>query len=252
MIQGLDKFREYFKGFEDRYTLIGGVACYLSMEDAGINFRATRDLDIVICTEALDAEFVAQFWAFVKAAKYEHQEKSSGDKQFYRFSKPASNDYPQMIELFSRKPDGLLLAIDNGLTPIPVDDSVYSLSAILLDNSYYQCLQDGTEMLDGLPILKVEYIIPFKMRAWSDLTERKSAGETIDSRNIKKHKSDVFKISQLLTPTETIELPESIKDDMRDFIKAMADETIDLKGWKIRGITDDQIFDNLNQIYGLR
>jgi len=251
MIQGLDTFREYFKGFEDRYTLIGGVACYLSMEDAGIDFRATRDLDIVLCAEALDAEFVAQFWGFVKAANYEHQEKSSGDKQYYRFSKPESDDYPEMIELFSRKPDDLMLKIDNGLTPISVDESVYSLSAILLNDDYYQCLQKGTDVLDGLPILKVGYIIPFKMRAWSDLTERKSAGEKIDSKKIKKHKSDVFKISQLLAPTQTVELTDSIKNDMRNFIKAMAGETIDLKAWKVNGITVDQILDNLNQIYGL-
>lgn len=251
MIQGLDTFKDYFKGYEDRYTLIGGVACYLSMDDAGIDFRATRDLDIVLCAEALDAEFVAQFWSFVKAANYEHQEKSSGDKQFYRFSKPESKDYPAMIELFSRKPDDLLLEIDNGLTPIPVDESVYSLSAILLDDGYYQCLQDGTEVLNGLPILKVEYIIPFKMRAWSDLTERKSAGESVDSKNIKKHKNDVFKISQLLAPTQTVELSESIKEDMRSFIAAMADETTDLKQLGLKGITVDQIFGTLNQIYSL-
>jgi hypothetical protein len=47
-IQGLDKFSEYFKGFEDRYTLIGGVACYLNLTQAGIDFRATKDLDIVL------------------------------------------------------------------------------------------------------------------------------------------------------------------------------------------------------------
>ena len=76
MIQGLEVFSEYFKGFEDRYTLIGGVACYLNMEDADIDFRATKDLDIVLSTEALDAEFVQKFWNFVKEGGYEHQEKA--------------------------------------------------------------------------------------------------------------------------------------------------------------------------------
>jgi len=51
MIQGLEKFSEYFKGFEDRYTLIGGVACYLNMEDADIDFRATKDLEKVLLVE---------------------------------------------------------------------------------------------------------------------------------------------------------------------------------------------------------
>lgn len=112
-------------------------------------------------------------------------------------------------------------------------------------------MQDGAEVLDGLPILKVEYIIPFKMRAWSDLTERKAAGESVDSKNIKKHKNDVFKISQLLAPTQSVSLSESIKADMRSFIEAMADETTDLKQIGLRGITAGQIFDNLKQIYSL-
>ncbi|MCP5208184.1 MAG: hypothetical protein H7A01_13330 [Hahellaceae bacterium] len=252
MIQGLDTFREYFKGFEDRYTLIGGVACYLYMENAGVDFRATRDLDIVLCAEALDAEFVKQFWAFVKAANYEHQARYSGNKQYYRFSKPVSNDYPQMIELFSRKPDDLLLKFDNGLTPIPVDESVCSLSAILLDEDYYQCLRSGTEVLNGLPLLKVEFLVPFKMRAWADLSKRKSAGESVDSKSIKKHKYDVFKISQLLIPEQIVPLADSIKTDVASFIEAMASEKTDLKGIGLHGLTIDQILDNLVRIYGLR
>ena len=72
MIQGLDTFKAFFKGYEDRYTLIGGVACYLSMEEAGLDFRATKVLDIVLCVEALDAEFAQRFWGFVKAGEYEH------------------------------------------------------------------------------------------------------------------------------------------------------------------------------------
>ena len=251
MIQGLNIFRDFFKGFEDRYTLIGGVACYMSMEEAGIDFRATKDLDIVLCAEALDAAFVARFWEFVTAAEYEVKERSCGDKQFYRFSKPGTNEYPQMLELFSRKPDDLLLGVNNGLTPIPVDESVSSLSAILLDDAYYQCIQEGTHILDGIPILKVEYIIPFKMKAWSDLTDRKNDGEQVDSKNIKKHRNDVLKISQLLAPTQTVTVSSSIMDDMRSFIVEMASETIDLKQLGLRGITLEEILSNLNSIYGL-
>lgn len=31
-------------------------------------------------------------------------------------------------------------------------EGYYSLSAILLDNNYYQLLEDGTEVIDGLPV----------------------------------------------------------------------------------------------------
>ncbi|AWX99475.1 hypothetical protein A8139_05285 [Marinomonas primoryensis] len=251
MIQGLNTFKEFFNGYEESYTLIGGVACYLSMEDAGLDFRATKDIDIVLCTEALDAEFAQRFWTFIKAGEYEHQEKSTGGRQFYRFTKPASTDYPAMLELFSRKPEDALLEGDADLTPIPVDEDVSSLSAILLDDDYYQCIQDGKEILDSVSILKVEYIIPFKMKAWSDLIQRKANGEKVDSKNIKKHKNDVLKISQLLSPQLQVELPDSIKDDMRIFIAGIADDAVDMKNLGLAGLTLKQIIDSIHAIYRL-
>ncbi len=48
MVKGLDIFREHFRDFSDRYMLIGGVACSLIFEELGIDFRGTRDIDIVL------------------------------------------------------------------------------------------------------------------------------------------------------------------------------------------------------------
>ncbi|HEY5101421.1 MAG TPA: hypothetical protein VII70_01455 [Steroidobacteraceae bacterium] len=42
-----------------------------------------------------------------------------------------------MLELFCRAPDGIILVPGAHLTPIPVDEAVASLSAILLDKDYY-------------------------------------------------------------------------------------------------------------------
>lgn len=57
MIQGLDTFRVHFAQFADRYVLIGGVAASLAMEDAGLDFRATKDLDMVLVVVAIDMHF---------------------------------------------------------------------------------------------------------------------------------------------------------------------------------------------------
>ena len=110
MVKGLDIFRERFRGYADRYVLIGGTACDLAMGEAGLEFRATKDLDIVLCVEAIDTAFVEAFWAFVRDGGYQVQERAEGDKQFYRFQKPKSENYPFMLELFSRSPDGLPIA----------------------------------------------------------------------------------------------------------------------------------------------
>ncbi|MES2822930.1 MAG: hypothetical protein V4732_04965 [Pseudomonadota bacterium] len=251
MIQGLNIFRDFFTGFEDRYTLIGGVACHLSMEEAGIDFRATKDLDIVLSAEVLDADFVARFWAFVKAAGYEHQEKSTGEKQFYGFSKPTEKNYPYMLELFSRKPDAVFLEDEATLTPVPVDEDVSSLSAILLDDDYYHCIQLGKTLVDGVPILSVDYIIPFKMRAFCDLSYRKEQGAQVDAKNIKKHKNDVLKIAQLLSPAQTVAVSDAIKGHMKEFILAIKGEPVDMKILGLVGITLENILAVLENVYGL-
>ncbi|MFA5513981.1 MAG: hypothetical protein WDA17_03575 [Sphaerochaetaceae bacterium] len=60
MVYGLDKFKEYFKEHLHQYVFIGTTACDILMTDIGVPFRATKDLDIVLIVEALDASFGIQ------------------------------------------------------------------------------------------------------------------------------------------------------------------------------------------------
>lgn len=92
MVKGLDLFQKHFAGFTDRYVLIGGTASSLSMDALGVDFRLTKDLDIVLIVEALDGEFVQAFWEFVGLGDYANQQRSTGKRLFYRFSKPANPD----------------------------------------------------------------------------------------------------------------------------------------------------------------
>ncbi len=105
MVAGIDSFREWFKGCEGQYAIIGGTACDILMTEVGLDFRATKDIDLVLIVEAVDVNFGKKFWEYVKQAGYEHRNRSSGVSQFYRFSHPSSNKYPSMIELFTRKID---------------------------------------------------------------------------------------------------------------------------------------------------
>jgi hypothetical protein len=240
-----------FKDFQEHYVLIGGVACYLNMEEAGIDFRATKDLDIVLCAESLDAAFIAHFWTFVKAGGYQNQQKSTGGKQFYRFDKPTTEGYPFMLELFSRMPDQLNLAGDAQLTPIPAGAEISSLSAILLTDDYYRCLQNGTIVIDNIPVLSAEFILPYKARAWIDLNRRKHEGQLVDSKVIKKHRNDVFRLSVLLAPTQRVDVAESIKQDVAAFLNAMTiEEGLNLKDLGIRSGLNE-VLNHLRNIYQL-
>jgi hypothetical protein len=250
-IQGLETFQQYFADFGQHYTLIGGVACYLAMEEAGLEFRATKDLDIVLCAEALTPDFANQFWHFVEAAGYETQEKSE-DPQFYRFARPRDARFPVMVELFSRTLDDVQLSGDAHLTPIPMGSEAESLSAILLDGDYYQCIDFGRRVIEGLPILGPEYVLPFKARAWLDMNERKAAGVAVDSRNIKKHRNDVFRLVQLLSPNKQIKLPPAVRQDLGRFVQAMPEEPgLNLKDFGLGHLQLAEVLKTITGSYGL-
>ena len=116
MIKGLEIFREAFREYSDSYILIGGAACNINLERAAIPFRTTRDLDIVLCVESLTPEFGRMFWRFIRSGGYQVQERSTGEKKFYRFRKPTALDYPEMLELFARQPDNFEIPQDSQLT----------------------------------------------------------------------------------------------------------------------------------------
>ena len=251
MVSGVESFRKWFAEYTDQYTIIGGTACDLLMREDGLDFRATRDIDMVLIVESLTPEFGRRFWEYVKAAGYEHRNKSTGEPQFYRFSKPSSREYPYMIELFSGRVDAIELPEDAVLTPLPLDDEISSLSAILMDADYYQFLREGKTVLNDIPVLDAAHLIPFKAKAWLDLTERNRNGEHVDSKNIRKHKNDVFRLSILLTSDIRVTLSAAIRSDLEKFFSAMEAETIDLKAFGIRSQSQQEILQKLKTIYGL-
>lgn len=253
MVRGLDQFREHFSEFGDQYILIGGTACDLTMAEAGLAFRATHDLDIVLCVEVFNQEFAASFWSFVKDGNYRQWETSTGKKKFYRFQNPTNEAYPKMLELFSRVPDALSISDESRLTPIPTNSKISSLSAILLDEDYYRWIRDGKIMLYGVPIVRAEHLIPLKVRAWLDLRQRKDAGEKIDSRSIKKHKNDVFRLAQIIDPEYAAEVPDTISKDMERFLNAMvAVDSVDLKSIGVRSTSLESLLNMLKNIYHLK
>ena len=70
MAIGIDIFKERFSSFTNQYVLIGGMACELLMNEADLDFRTTKDFDMVLIIEALTNDFVKEFWNFIKEGGY--------------------------------------------------------------------------------------------------------------------------------------------------------------------------------------
>lgn len=247
MVKGLDVFRKYFADYEEQYVLIGGAACDILFESNEVNFRATRDLDMVLIIEALTPEFGEKFWNFIVAGRYRNKATNGRKTQFYRFDKPEEDSFPKMIELFCRSDFKLENA--EGITPIHIDDEISSLSAILLDDDYYKILLDGKVVRNGLSVLRPEYIILFKAKAYLDLKQRKETGGTVDSNDIKKHKRDILRIAAELMLEKAMDLPVSVNEDIHVFLASLEQEPFDQSSLKMYGLKNDDVVALLKRVF---
>lgn len=165
---------------------------------------------------------------------------------FYRFTEPKSG-YPVMIELFSRKP-GYHLDVEEGIIPIHIDEDTSSLSAILLNDDFYNFMLEGRKIVAGVSVLAESYIIPFKMYAWLDLKRRKEAGEHVNERDYKKHKNDVFRLLQIVNTDEKVSVGGLVRESVEKFLEEIAKEQIRVEQLGIM-ITKEEAMELLKNIY---
>lgn len=247
MVKGIETFKKYFEKYESQYVLIGGTACDIIFESNDTSFRATRDFDVVLIVEALTPDFGEKFWKFIHDGKYRNKATNGNKPQFFRFDKPEDDSYPKMIELFCR--NNFELREMSGVTPIHIDDTISSLSAILLNDDYYKALLDGKIVTDGLSVLRPEYLILFKAKAYLDLKQRKDNGEAIDSNDIKKHKKDVLRISAELMLEKVNMLPATVKSDINRFIDSLEMNPFDSNSLKTYGLKNKDVIEILRSVF---
>jgi hypothetical protein len=255
MVRGLDTFKKYFEAYPKNYVIIGGTACDIIIEEAGLIPRATKDIDIILIVEALSSEFATKFWQFIQDGKYERKEKSADGRQYYRFMKPEDTSFPFQVELFSRTPDAIGLQEGAHLTPIPVDDDLSSLSAILMDDNYYNLVIEHSSDEDGLHRANTEALICLKAKAFLEITDRIAEGSTEDKKHLKKHKADVFRLAVMMKEDEVHELPAPIKEQLQNFMNIAATDPPAKAIFKEMGLGNiavKNIYDQLLRAFQLR
>ena len=106
---------------------------------------------MILLIENRFEEFAPVFWRYVRAGGYRCGWRNSDVPHFYRFTEPRDSNYPKMIELFSRRPDFQLEQPEIHLTPLPVSEDISSLSAIMLNDDYYDLM---LSLCAGNPLIK--------------------------------------------------------------------------------------------------
>ena len=230
VIKGLETFRNHFKNYNDSYVILGGTACNEWFFEADLEFRLTKDVDMVLLLEAMEETFFQHFWDYLKAGGYSRWERADGYKTVFRFVEPSSEDYPYMIELLAH-PQDVKVPQDQKIVRLKPGEGLSSLSAILLDGAYYQLLLKHRKVsASGLPLVLPEMLLLLKAKAYLNLLEDKKNGKAIKGRDLKKHRNDVFRLVYLLPAAFEMEMPDSVANDLRNFLEVFTPESDQWKG----------------------
>lgn len=226
-MEGLNKFREAFEAYTENYVVIGGTACDIAMTGTVVRPRATHDIDMIVVVEKMTTDFAERFWQFIREGGYRPEKRRQANDEppkyeLYRFvdGKP---EYPEMIELLSRHPD--ILGEPKGLNiePLPVDDSTSSLSAIIMDDDFYHFTINHSKLTDGIRHADSAALIAMKTRAYLNLMQDKANGKQVNSKDIKKHRSDVLKNVVIMEDGE-ITAPPAIVACVKDFVTSIRND----------------------------
>ena len=223
-MEGLDKFRKAFEAYTENYVIIGGTACEITMSGTPVRPRATHDIDMIVIVETMTPEFATAFWQFIREGGYRPEKHRTAEDEkpkyeLYRFVN-GKTGYPEMIELLSRHPD--ILGEPKGLViePISLEESAYSLSAIIMDDDYYRFTIKHSRLTDGIRHASPVALVALKARAYLNLAKEKADGHHVNSKDIKKHRSDVLK-NVVIMENETIIATASIVSCIKEFVAAI-------------------------------
>lgn len=122
------------------------------------------------------------------------------------------------IELLSRhssilgEPSGFVIE------PIPVGEEVSSLSAIIMDDDYYNFTIKNSFVDNGLKVASPLALIVLKIKAYLNLLAEKEQGHHVNTKHIKKHRSDVLKLVATTALGDPTPVTAEIMDSVTDFI----------------------------------
>jgi len=227
IVDGMESFEKTFSPFKDYFVIIGGAACRATLSEGRIIPRKTKDIDMVLVLERLDADFVKTFWNFMKDGRYKCgvRKDVDGNLKYVLYSFYGGRDgFPPQIELLSRPTEHLGTPDDHHIEVIKVDDDSSYLSAIILEQDYYNYLVKHTEYRGGLNFASVDSLICLKVLAYLNLREDKIRGMHVNDDDYKKHRRDVIMAVASLKISEEFVVPARLKSSILKFVEIIREE----------------------------
>ena len=197
----------------------------MHFEKAGLEFRATKDFDIVLVTKVDDSDFSKQIAQFLVEGGYENKYRNE-KKTAYRFENPKSPDYPKVIEFFVEE-GKFPQSLDKRLAKLNIEVNEEKISAIVLDSEIFEFAQRHIMYDYDLPIVDIKGLIVLKAFAFFKNRDLYKQG-LVTGDDYLKHRRDVFRLLTILDNDDAIDdLPELLVKALSDFLPLLK-ETKDL------------------------
>ena len=218
-IYGLDKVLSHLADYNDCYVIIGGTATKILLEDQGLEFRETKDLDIVLLADGSNKEFANSIAMFLKQGKYQNAF-SNGRRVCYRFINPETNGYPLIVELFAGENSK---SIEKYLKKIPIVIDDEQLSAIVLEQEAFEFARLRKVLSkEQVPIIDPLGLIVLKSYAYFENLALYEKKIIMEKGKYLKHKSDVIRLLlSLKSGEQPIDVPIFLKDYCKRFVDVL-------------------------------
>lgn len=241
--RGLEHFSEFFKDYEDSYVIIGGGAAAAYLDDEGLEFRATKDIDMVLFTNDSN-DLNKKISEYIELGKYETKERTDDSPRYYRFSKPENKAFPEIVEIFAKVDSDIELREGQYIIPVQNDEEA-KLSAILLDEEYFNLIKNNaTKSESGYSIINPYANICLKARAYRELKDRNE-----ESKKVRKHLKDVLRLTQALKE-EPFPLGGQPKKDFEAIYKDLSDLSLkEVKQVIGDNLTKEEVLETLNKCF---
>lgn len=132
-------------------------------------------------------------------------------------------------------------------------DDNYHLSAIIIENDCYNLISKNVVNINELPVAKPLVLIFLKAIVWDDLKTRKNSGEkNVDTKDIKKHRSDIIRINEILTGEDELYINKELYNRLIMILKRVEESfsDVDIKNIiKRKNFNKSEIFRNIISKY---
>ncbi len=244
------EFGTYFKNHLNDYSIIGGAATLLHLDErAGTTHnKATKDLDIAVLDLSDDgktSDFLTHFTRYIEEMKYEVFFGKTQKAHAYRFVNPKDALAPHKIEIATRKIEGLNLKGDAQRL------NEFNISAIVCDPIYIAHLKNHSvsKLLSGtggapVNVANITSIILMKALAYLNLISIEGMKHHAD-----RHAADIVRLSGVLVDSDKIQVRAELYTPLERLISmkggAFPDKRVaELRG---KGINADRVISDLQQ-----